>query len=378
MFYGEEELILPDEQNAFTFELNESLYFEKGQEVAEMLNISLDPEIAIESFADYISIRGVVELEGEYEKFISEDGETTDIEDAEDSPAYRYIERIEDSVEGRALFSHRFPVEISIPSYRVTDINDISVSIDYFDYEIPSENQLKLTSMIKIAGIRDQTSDQTKDSTEKKELEGESLEPDLLDERFEFDIKKENEKQEEELEEKPELIAESVLREEQAEHIETEEIVETEEPLTDEEKDRWKKYKETKTFEEFFKKPEEAQSEDAEIVENEHETPEMMEEYTEEETLEEMSEEAETMGEETNEQEMIGEDINYLSDMFRTDEDEQEFTQVRFCIVQEKDTIETIAERYKIPQSKIMKLNMLEDDDLEEGQLLSIPRKAEK
>ena len=59
---------LLSENSVFRFELNESLYFEKGQEVAEIMGISLEPEISIQEFSDYVSIRGVVELQGSYQK----------------------------------------------------------------------------------------------------------------------------------------------------------------------------------------------------------------------------------------------------------------------------------------------------------------------
>src|SRR5699024_12509029 len=68
----------------------------------------------------------------------------------------RYIEKIEDSENNRALFSHRFPVEISVPLYRVANLNDVAVSIESFDYELPQPNHLKLKSTIDIHGISEE------------------------------------------------------------------------------------------------------------------------------------------------------------------------------------------------------------------------------
>src|SRR5699024_8885036 len=66
-------------------------------------------------------------------------------------------------------------------------------------------------------------------------------------------------------------------------------------------------------------------------------------------------------------------DVHYLSDMFRGG-DEEQYTQMRLCIVQSKDTVETIAERYEIPILQLLKQNQLDGDDISEGQLLYIPR----
>lgn len=134
---------MSNDQSVFSFELNESLYFEKGQEVAEIRGISLDPEISIQSFNEYISIRGVIELRGEYQKAENSEGEHSS-NDFEDYHSNRYVESVVDTEEGAAAFSHRFPVEISIPSYRVTNLDDVTVNISSFDYEIPDQNQLKL------------------------------------------------------------------------------------------------------------------------------------------------------------------------------------------------------------------------------------------
>lgn len=63
-----EEVSLSADQSVFSFELNETLYFEKGQEIEELRGISLEPEITIQTNEDYISIRGVIELTGNYKK----------------------------------------------------------------------------------------------------------------------------------------------------------------------------------------------------------------------------------------------------------------------------------------------------------------------
>jgi len=69
------------------------------------------------------------------------------------------------------------------------------------------------------------------------------------------------------------------------------------------------------------------------------------------------------------------EDVSYLADIFR-DSEEDSYTKMRICIVQNEDTIETIAERFQVSPLQLIKQNQLEEDfDVAPGQLLYIPYK---
>ena len=60
--------------------------------------------------------------------------------------------------------------------------------------------------------------------------------------------------------------------------------------------------------------------------------------------------------------------------MFRG-EDEEAYAKMRICIVQDKDTIESIAERYQITALQLIKQNGLDDEfEIRTGQLLHIPK----
>jgi stage VI sporulation protein D len=54
-------------------------------------------------------------------------------------------------------------------------------------------------------------------------------------------------------------------------------------------------------------------------------------------------------------------------------EEEERFVKMRMVIVQKEDSIDGIAERYKVSPSKILHLNKMESDVLEEGQIVYIP-----
>src|SRR5699024_858323 len=111
--------------------------------------------ISIQTFHEYVSIRGVIELSGDYYKIqVSNilDDEPTEMNYHE----MNFIEQVIDKTDTQAAFMHRFPVEISIPSYRVNDLEDVTVQVSSFDYEIPNHHQMKISATIEIEGINEE------------------------------------------------------------------------------------------------------------------------------------------------------------------------------------------------------------------------------
>jgi len=144
---------MSQEQAAFSFDLNESLFFRQGQEVGEMVSISLEPLITIYPHEDYIQLRGVIELRGEYKK--EANGRASFIPLEEDElKAVRQIEEVREITENELAFSHHFPIEISIPSERVEDLEEIKVNVSTFDYVFPSNDQVNLQATVEIHGIQ--------------------------------------------------------------------------------------------------------------------------------------------------------------------------------------------------------------------------------
>src|SRR5690625_2583098 len=151
---GRRGLILQQNEDKIKFDLNETLYFESGQEIEEMVSISLDPDIAVQTYDSYIQIRGLIFLQGEYQK---SDHVKLEEQAYNDVNFTKYIEKVVELDTDYARFSHRFPVEISVPTYRVDNLEDITVSVNSFDYELPDKNKLKLKAAIHINGINADT-----------------------------------------------------------------------------------------------------------------------------------------------------------------------------------------------------------------------------
>jgi stage VI sporulation protein D len=137
-----------ENQSYLRFSLEESVWFQKGQEVAELLSISLDPNITIVENDQYVSIRGSLELTGEYKRFDEEPAEYE-----MQKPAPKYIHSVEERGEGICEFLHRFPVDITIPKDRIQSVYDLDVAIDSFDYVVPERSCLKLVADLTISGL---------------------------------------------------------------------------------------------------------------------------------------------------------------------------------------------------------------------------------
>ncbi|WP_175559382.1 stage VI sporulation protein D [Sediminibacillus albus] len=356
-----------DGQSVFTFDLNESVWFKKGQEVDEMMGISLEPEISIQEMGDFVSVRGVIELKGEYFQVSKHGNFEEDSDPFHDHPSYRLVDRIETYEDGVNEFFHHFPVEVSIPKYRVHSLEDVMVGIESFDYELPESNQLKLNASLAIHGVVEPrekpeqgfaSMDEEEDTSEQQEERTPSLAEEELangdtamekqEEVFRFDVK---EKAEEETEVESPESADADTEKEIAPELNTE--VSEQQP----DKDRWKK--KTQSLAEFFGKLD--GEEKLEETEGEEEVyySETEESYESPDELEKDREDAQ--------------DTRYLLNIFENKE--ERFTSMKMCIVQESDTLASLAEKYKISPLHISKSNRLGDEDITEGQILYIPAK---
>ncbi|MED2966346.1 LysM peptidoglycan-binding domain-containing protein [Bacillus swezeyi] len=134
------------QNNRLQFSVEESICFQKGQEVSELLSISLDPDISVQEVNDYVSIRGSLELTGEYN--IDQTREYAQL------PATsRFVEDVKLNGDGSAELTHCFPVDITIPKNKVNHLNDVFVFIDAFDYQLTDARMLTIQADLAIEGL---------------------------------------------------------------------------------------------------------------------------------------------------------------------------------------------------------------------------------
>jgi stage VI sporulation protein D len=356
-----------ENQSCLRFSLEESLWFRKGQEVAELVSISLDPDITIQENDQYVTIRGSLELTGEYRN----DAEST-VEEEENVPIQKYVERVDPQEEGICEFSHRFPVDITIPNNRIQSIYDIDVIVESFDYSIPERSCLKLSAELTISGLYD--------STQQEEVE-EREEYEVLH-RYQVEVPRAEEQEEAEQEENQ--FEDTFLFEAEARKLPEEEKVEVfpkfptfsyQEP---EEEEEPQQPKQPVVFEHARSEASEPVQEIEEIVEEAPAQPIAEEEAQEpveakEPVLEESSSSPEAPPKQAKKKPSKKKTMT-LTEFFARKEDSSEQARLKVCIVQKGDTLDSLADRYAVSVPNLLRYNNLElNQDVFEGQVLYVP-----
>jgi stage VI sporulation protein D len=383
------------EQSYLRFSLEESLWFKKGQEVAEFLSISLDPIVSVDEYEQYITIRGALELSGEYRMAEGEESSA----DPFDFASHRFVQHISTREDGISELSHRFPIDITIPKNRIQHLEDVYVTVESFDYDLDENGRLLVTADISISGISEAPLDEPYEPSLVEEED-----EDLLFEPFEVVARKEvyeEEQRKQQLEEETSSIFNHALQEQNEDEAqemtaihreETKQEEETAVPLNNNEQleETVERLEKTKEKAAQLEKPEEKE-ETAAQLEKPEETAAQLEEKeavkAEEENVVPQQEakvsigsmkekDADEMEEEVDEnekQKVKSENALYLTKLFAKNQ-EEEFTKVKICIVQQGDSLDKIAERYDITVQQLLRVNQLESpEEIHKGQLLYIP-----
>jgi stage VI sporulation protein D len=350
------------EQSYLRFSLEESIWFKKGQEVAEFLSISLDPIVSVDEYEQYITIRGALELSGEYRMAEGEESSA----DPFDFASHRFVQHISTREDGISELSHRFPIDITIPKNRIQHLEDVYVTVESFDYDLDENGRLLVTADISISGISEAPLDEHYEPSLVEEED-----EDLLFEPFEVVARKEvyeEEQRKQQLEEETSSIFNHAPQEQNEDEAQEMTAIHREETKQEEETAAQ------------LEKPEEtaAQLEEKEAVKAEEENVVPQQEAKvsigsmKEKDADEMEEEVD----ENEKQKVKSENALYLTKLFAKNQ-EEEFTKVKICIVQQGDSLDKIAERYDITVQQLLRVNQLESpEEIHEGQLLYIPALA--
>ncbi|MBR0582647.1 LysM peptidoglycan-binding domain-containing protein [Bacillus altitudinis MN12] len=397
------------QNNRLQFSVEESIYFKNGQEVSELLSISLDPDILVQEVNDYVSIRGSLELTGEYninqEELMGESSSYA---------SYRQADEVKVREDGTAELLHQFPVDITIPKNKISHLNDVFVFIDAFDYQLTESRLLTIQADLAIEGLLDEGTPEP--LVEEPYEFVHRAEEEYGDVTYEYQAQSEYEEHEENAEQQAALQHEARTEQEEDEiDIETVMVEETEEEEENEEEEAvalgYRSFPEAQVQEPpFFDPPkllEEEERDDtffevevrkdpeAESKEEEEppaypafESPAYQMEQTQEERddsyqferlyereapkVYESAQEAEEF--EHDQREASGsENSLYLTKLFAKQE-EEDFSRMKICIVQQEDTVDRICERYQLNVQQLLRTNSLSvDAELEEGQILYIP-----
>ncbi|WP_277678280.1 LysM peptidoglycan-binding domain-containing protein [Gracilibacillus dipsosauri] len=323
----------------FTFNINEKISFQDQPLMKEMLGIGLEPVISIQELGESLSVRGVMELKGEY---IQTDQQEVRAEELEYQG--NKVERVEPISDETCEFFHKFIMDITIPMERIASMEDVAVEVDHFDYVLNSPGSINVEAVLAIHGLTEEAVIVERDPEEelvRYDAEAESDYSLREEEQFQFTVNQEANLQQEEDNVIP--LTES-----------SETTSESEEPVMEREE-----VHEENVWEESHR----------EEVEQE----EVVDEYEveDEQSLEDDEREEEKIHVQGRSEGV--DDTSYLLNIFSEEEEATSYSKLKLYIVQPEDQMHTIAERYDVSPRQIMRTNHLEDEDVTSGQLIYIP-----
>lgn len=406
-----------EHSSKLSFSIEESVWLNKGQEIEEILGMSLEPEIVIEERADHVYIRGGLRLVGEYEPAVK-DEEINVERSLERQVSFRSAGEVVTNDNGKASIKHFFPIDVTIPVSRIHDLDDVYVQVESFDYDLPEKSCIQLTADISISGMTN-LQDTQPPAEEPRPKVAEKAVPTA----FAFEAKRqpvtpgstapEQRKEQQvqppkqkvspvqentlvtpsvpeppqpvpsakapvkqEVEEQQEVAAQ--LSREEPEQLETEEPVALEVEEESEEEVSTPLRSEPEQIEPVVAGAvEENEEVEPALIRNEPETKiTLAAQKTVEEEL--VAEEEPPVDEEEAESEPPTpreENALYLTKMMA--KKEERFIKLKMCIIQENESLETIADRYDVSTNQLVRINRLQNEQIEEGQILYIPVSSE-
>lgn len=377
-----------EQSSTLTFSIEDSVWLNKGQQIDEIIGMSLTPEIYVKQVGEHVTIKGGLRFVGEYkmDRMESDEEESASSSYSELSDFRQSGEITADADSGIGEIEHLFPIDITIPMARIQHVDDIYVQVASFDYDLPEKSCIQLTADVSISGMK------TEDLNNQSEQEEPVAEKDEEPTETAFHFEAYQDEQEPVLEE-PAQVREEIVEEvveEMIEEMEEEEpvardvtlpveqdIVETytddviqnnweqvevvrEEPIEKE-----VRFKQRVDDENYEKEPSESRSSYSSLAAMSNNKKEMARASEEED---------EAAAEPVAKQSKLAENASYLTNMLRNEE--EQFSKWKMCIIQDSDTLQSIAERYELSTGQLTRYNNLDSEKVEEGQILYIPVSA--
>ncbi|RDI44171.1 stage VI sporulation protein D [Falsibacillus pallidus] len=382
---------MSDSQKSYLrFSLEESVWFKKGQEVSELVSISLDPYISIQEQEQYVLIRGNLELSGEYTADAAAEADEDEVQSG------KFMHEVEVREEGPSGFKHRFPVDITIPKNRIENLEKIDVTVETFDYILPEKSCLRLSADLIISGIYGEQQTKTEPEAETVEYEPLYRESAVLEETEEAETVNEpffyHQQEEEEQEEEDSFYSPFAAQARKQPQEEEEVPVQVQYDLNKlPTLPQYNRFAEEYSGNPVFQMPEAEESSSSSssgyepydmYKDKEQETAqsspqnahpyENANEAAEEEHEEQEAQPAAKKGEDNKKAKKKKNQGISLTDFFARKEEERS-AKLKVCIVQNGDTLDSIAERYDVSVQQLLRVNSLEmSQDVYEGQVLYI------
>ena len=375
-----------EKSSSLAFSINETVWVNRGSEIDELMSLSLEPDVTIHEENDQVLVRGSLQLIGEYRPKLDETISEGENDSLEDQISFRTVEEVSLTDEGVGVIRHTFPLDVTIPRERIHRLEDLYVTVDAFDYELPGKGCIQLDANVSISGITNERPAEEPQQEYGKETinylgygnhdnNSRANEADSSaswnDDREEVPY---NNEQEDDVK-----AVEGSGKENRSFHYEAY----REQP----DEDSGKKDKE---FTREYRDTEETDIEDERATEGSHAEEKA---YTEptikfsahqklkaistsyKDSVNKVEANSRDEDEETSDDDTkTEENALYLTSMLT--KGEERFSKLRMCIVQDGESLETIADRYDMQVSNLIRMNRLNEDRVSEGQILYIPVKT--
>jgi stage VI sporulation protein D len=392
-----------DHSSKLSFSIEESVWLNKGQEVDEIVSLSLDPEITVQENGDYVLIRGGLKLTGEYRS--NENNRSTEEENStlSNQVAFRSIEEVTLNADGTGEIKHYFPIDVTIPQDRINSLDEIYVIVESFDYDLPERGCIQLTADVAITGMSTKKIPNVVEEevrSYQEEIDNENVEQESRTFHFEAYSEPESDEPRLEVEHIEDVEANDFQQAivnldneaERAEEVQvqlelSEEVVEVEQKLEIKPpsvafgviKDRPKQEVTVEVTEQLEEKKDQPfsmlkslagerktkQVKQAQAVQKDRNNVDVKGEVK----VTQVEVQLEKEVPETKPQKE--ENALYLTKMLT--KGEEDFKKLKICIIRENETLDTIAARYEVNQSTLIRVNRLDNANVEEGQILYIP-----
>ncbi len=346
--------------NSLKFNVEESIWFKEGEEIDNILSVSLEPEISVEEHGDYATIKGALRLEGDFQLRGESIERDLDLEETNDQLAFRSVQEVRKVDDMNGEFEHRFPVEITIPIERVEKLDDIYVIVDSFDYKLPNERCLQLSAELEIIGVKEEGMERTESIERDDEQQGEPL---TFDEQFSFEIDSARIENNE--------MNGAEAKENEATQTD-EKIIELEQSRQTGPQIELKGREDKEHIEDHNLLVESLEESDRASLYEKDEQEERNEALETEAEFEDVADEEQEQKEES----VRDENALYLTKML--ERHEEEFSTLKMRIIQPGDSLESIAEVYDVQPAQLVRMNEIQDDQVEEGQIIYIPARTSK
>ncbi|WP_054706855.1 stage VI sporulation protein D [Bacillus sp. JCM 19041] len=189
-----------EQSSTLTFSIEDSVWLNKGQQIDEILGMSLTPEIYVNQDGEHVTIKGGLRFIGEYKVEHADQANQSeqDLDAEEESFSelsdFRQSGEVHVTSEGTGEIEHLFPIDITIPMARIQHVDDIYVEIASFDYDLPEKGCIQLTADVCISGMKSEEASQETIERDEYEQEEEQVyeqeEEQVMETAFSFEAYK--------------------------------------------------------------------------------------------------------------------------------------------------------------------------------------------